>query len=240
MARSLHARSPSKANRMIGTPGGSDERPALFFSGPDEFRSWLAKNHDTAPDLWMGLNKKHVTNRGLTWEQAVLEALCFGWIDSQVQRIDEDAIRQRWTPRRPGSVWSRINVAAVAALSEAGRMMPAGLAAFERRKPDREAIYSYEQASVTLRPDLLEQLNANVIATAFFEAATPSYRKLCINWVMSAKQEATRQKRIAQLIDDSTNGRLIPSQRYGKEPAWVRRVRDELGIRSTNVPPHSD
>ncbi len=227
----IPARIP-KADRMLGTPGGSVERPALFFSDADEFRSWLALNHDTAPELWMGLYKKHVTDRGLIWEHAVLEALCFGWIDSQVQRIDEDAVRQRWTPRRPGSVWSRINVESVAALTEAGRMMPAGLAAFERRKPNREAIYAYEQASITLRPDLLEQLSANVAATAFFDSATPSYRKLCVNWVMSAKQEATRQKRVAQLIDDSANGRLIPSQQYGKEPTWVRRVRAELGMPS--------
>ena len=215
---------------MIGTPGGSAERPALFFSDPDEFRSWLADNHDSTPDLWMGLNKKHVADRGLTWEQAVLEALCFGWIDSQAQRIDEDAVRQRWTPRRPGSIWSRINVESVAALTKAGRMTPAGLAAFERRKADREGIYSHEQTSVTLRPDLQEELTANVVASAFFDAATSSYRKICIIWVMSAKQEATRHKRLAQLIEDSANGRLIPSQRYGAEPAWVRRVRGELGL----------
>jgi uncharacterized protein YdeI (YjbR/CyaY-like superfamily) len=129
---------------VIGTQGGTPERPATFFSGPEEFRAWLAVNHETAPELWMGLSKKHVADRGLTWEQAVPEALCFGWIDSVVQRIDADAVRQRWTPRRPGSVWSKVNVALVERLSAEGRMRPAGLAAYARRRTDRTGVYSQE------------------------------------------------------------------------------------------------
>ena len=125
--------------RSPGTPGGTAERPALFFADAAEFRAWLAANHASAPDLWMGLYKKHVPDRGLTWADAVPEALCFGWIDSQVQRIDADAVRQRWTPRRPGSIWSAVNVALVERLTAEGRMHPAGLAAFARRNADRAA-----------------------------------------------------------------------------------------------------
>ena len=129
----------------IGTPGGSPERPALFFSGPEEFRAWLTANHETAPELWMGLRKRHVADRGLTWAEAVPEALCFGWIDSVAQRIDADTTRQRWTPRRPGSVWSSVNIALVEQLIATGRMQPAGLAAFERRRPEKSGVYAYEK-----------------------------------------------------------------------------------------------
>ena len=131
---------------MTGTPGGTPERPAIFFSGPEEFREWLEANHATAPELWMGLHKRHVADRGLTWDEAVPEALCFGWIDSVAQRIDDDTRRQRWTPRRPGSNWSNINIAHVERLTAEGRMDPAGLAAFERRSAERSGIYSFENA----------------------------------------------------------------------------------------------
>ncbi len=217
---------------LPGTPGGTPERPALFFSGPAEFRRWLEAHHESATELWMGLYKRHVTEgRGLEWAQAVEEALCFGWIDSQSQRIDHDAVRQRWTPRKPGSNWSNINVEAVQRLIAEGRMTPAGLAAYDRRKPDRMGIYAYEQGGeLSLAPEFDAKLSANPAAAAFFSQVTPSYRKICINWVMSAKQEATRHKRLAQLIDDSAHGRLIPTQRYGTPPAWVGRLRGELGI----------
>ena len=210
---------------MTGTPGGSGERPAIFFSSPQEFRAWLEENHDTATELWMGLHKKHVPERRLTWAQAVEEALCFGWIDSQSQRIDDDAVRQRWTPRKPSSTWSEVNIRLVAKLVEEGRMTPAGLAAYERRKPDRQGIYSYEQAQEPgLAPQYERRLRADPAARAFFDAATPSYRRVCANWVMTAKQAATREKRLAQLIDDSANGRLVPPLRYGTPPAWLARA----------------
>lgn len=218
-------------NTSIGTPGGTAERPALFFDGPDEFRRWLQANHETATELWMGLFKKHVDARGLTWEQAVPEALCFGWIDSVAQRIDGDARRQRWTPRRPGGNWSAVNIALVEELTAAGRMHPAGLAAFERRRPERSAIYSYERDGLAVfPPELQVLLDADAAASAWFDTATPSYRKIVVNWVTSAKREATQQSRMAQFLDDSAHGRLIPSQRYGKEPAWVARGRRQLGL----------
>jgi uncharacterized protein YdeI (YjbR/CyaY-like superfamily) len=213
------------ARKQIGTPGGTPERPATFFSGPAEFRAWLAAHHDSETELWMGLSKKHVPERGLTWEQAVLEALCWGWIDSQVQSLGADAVRQRWTPRKPGSNWSAINIAAVERLTAEGVMQPSGLAAFDKRRSDRSAIYAYEQpGALVLAPELAARLAADAPAAAFWEAATASYRKICVNWVMTAKQEATRDKRLLQLIDDSAQGRLIPSQRYGETPKWVERA----------------
>ncbi|MEJ3405630.1 YdeI/OmpD-associated family protein [Rathayibacter sp. YIM 133350] len=208
----------------IGTPGGTPERPALFFAGPEEFRAWLEAHHDTETELWMGLYKKHVPDRGLTWEQAVPEALCFGWIDSVGQRIDAHATRQRWTPRKPSSIWSRVNIDLVAKLRAEGRMHPAGLAAFERRREDRSAVYSHENPNVELPPQFAAQLEADAAATAFLAAATETYRHQVTHWVVSAKQEATRQRRLAQLIDDSAAGRLVPFQRYGVVPKWVERA----------------
>lgn len=214
---------------QIGTPGGSSERPALFFADAAEFRSWLEVNHQTAPELWMGLRNKHVPNPGLTWKDAVPEALCFGWIDSVAQRIDEDARRQRWTPRRPTSVWSSVNVALVEQLIADGRMRPAGLAAFERRRTDRSGIYSYEKpASEDLPSPYAELLAANPRAAQFWAAATATYRKLCTHWVTSAKQQATRDRRLAELVTCCATGELIASQRYGAVPAWARKAKAAL------------
>lgn len=206
-----------------GSPGGTPEQPALFFSGPEEFAAWLAANHDTETELWMGLYKKHVAEPGLTWADAVVEALCWGWIDSRAERIDEDARRQRWTPRKPGSIWSAINIASVERLTAEGRMQPPGLAAFERRRADRSGVYAYEQHH-ELAPAYAEQLATDAAATAFWEAATPSYRRLCMSWVMSAKRETTRDSRATQLVEACAAGLLIPSQRYGEPPKWVTRA----------------
>ncbi len=216
---------------MIGTPGGTDERPATFFSGPGELRRWFEEHHETAAELWMGLFKKHVEPRGIQWAEAVEEALCFGWIDSVSQPIDDDSRRQRWTPRRPASTWSTVNVGLVERLVAEGRMTAAGLAAYERRRPDREGIYSYEQdGEAVLPPELEARLRADERAAAWIDAATPSYRRIAIRWVLGAKRAETREKRFVALIDDSAHGRLIPSQRYGADPAWARRARAELGL----------
>jgi uncharacterized protein YdeI (YjbR/CyaY-like superfamily) len=208
--------------------GGNEERPAIFFDDAADFRAWLEANHADAAELWMGLYKKHVTPRGLTWEAAVPEALCFGWIDSKMERLDDDAVRQRWTPRRPNSVWSNINIELVSKLTASGRMHPAGLAAFEKRNPDRSGIYSSETPERDLPEDYVGLLAANARAAHFWAAATPSYRKVAKHWVLSAKQEATRDRRMAELVADCAAGQLIKPQRYGTEPTWVSRVRAEL------------
>jgi uncharacterized protein YdeI (YjbR/CyaY-like superfamily) len=214
--------------------GGSAERPALFFDDAAEFRAWLEVNHDTAAELWMGLYKKHVEPRGLTWADAVREALCFGWIDSVAQRVDDEATRQRWTPRKPGSNWSTVNIRAVEELTAAGRMRPAGLAAYARRREDRSGTYAYETRELTWPDAYEQQLRSHPAASAFWDAATPSYRRIATNWVVTAKQEATRDKRMAELVDDCAHGRLVKNQRYGTEPVWVRRARAELGLSSAD------
>ena len=172
----------------IGTPGGTPERPAIFFATPEEFRNWLEANHATAAELWMGLYKKHVPDGGLTWEQAVPEALCFGWIDSMAQRIDEDARRQRWTPRKSSSIWSSVNIALVEKLTKEGRMREAGIAAFERRREDRSGVYSHENPHRELPPEAAAQLAANPAASAFWEAATATYRRQVTHWALTASR----------------------------------------------------
>lgn len=209
--------------------GGTEERPAIFFEGPEDFRAWLEANHESAAELWMGLNKKHVEPRGLTWEEAVREALCFGWIDSVSQRIDDDTRRQRWTPRRPGSIWSRVNIGIVEELKAEGRMRPAGLAAYEQRKHDNTGLYSYEQDEQTWPPEFEAVLRADEQAWAFWEAAVASYRKACVHWVLSAKRAETRDRRMAQLVDACRRKDLVGPLAYGAEPAWVERLRAKLG-----------
>ncbi|GAA1529011.1 YdeI/OmpD-associated family protein [Nocardioides humi] len=212
-----------------GRLGGTPERPARFFADAAEFGAWLAVHHATETELWMGLYKRHVPDRGLTWEQAVPEALCWGWIDSVAQRIDEDTTRQRWTPRKRTSNWSRVNLELVEQLRAEGRMQPAGLAIWEARRRD-PAPYTHEVDGELVLPDeYAAQLAASPAATAFFEAATRTYRRICVNWVVTAKQEATRDRRMAQLVEDSAAGRLIPSQRYGEIPKWVERAAAAAG-----------
>lgn len=229
-------KSTRRSTTRFGTPGGSAERPCVFFADAAEFRRWLQANHETADELWMGLNGKHVADRGLTWEQAVPEALCFGWIDSVSQRVDENSRRQRWTPRRPRSNWSAVNIALVEKLTEQGRMHPAGLAAFARREESRSAVYSYEgNTPETFSIDQQAVIEAVPVAAEWLRRAPASYRRIATNWVLSAKRETTRQSRLQALVDDSAAGRLIKSQRYGTEPAWARRLRDELGLGETGM-----
>ena len=209
----------------VGTP----ERSAVLFEDGDDFRAWLTEHHATSDGLWVALAKKHVPEPKLDWPRAVREALSFGWIDSQARRLDEDYTLQRFTPRRPGSIWSNINVAAIQELIAEGRMQPAGLAAYEARRHDRTGVYSFEAESAELPPDYQALLAANPRAASFWAMVTASYRHIAIHWVVSAKQPATRDRRIAQLVDDCAAGQLIPTQRYGTEPAWVAKARAALG-----------
>lgn len=202
--------------------GMGDDVEVVFFADAAAFRAWLEKHHATATELWMGLRRKGHPDRGLTWEDAVPEALCFGWIDSISYRIDDDARRQRWTPRKATSNWSAVNVAHVERLLAEGRMHPAGIAAFERRDKS-VAGYSYETRR-ELGADGLAAIAAVPAAQAFWEAAPPSYRRVAGNWVLSAKREQTRADRLATLVADCAAGRLIPPQRYGDEPRWLARA----------------
>jgi uncharacterized protein YdeI (YjbR/CyaY-like superfamily) len=142
----------------------------------------------------------------MSWSEAVDQALCFGWIDSRANSIDEDHYMQRFTPRKPGSNWSKVNVEKVAKLTRDGRMRPAGLAAFEQRTGDKTGVYSFEQADAALPPEYEERLRANEAAAEYFDQKPPWYRRTATHWVVSAKREETRLRRLAQLIEDSANG----------------------------------
>jgi uncharacterized protein YdeI (YjbR/CyaY-like superfamily) len=194
-----------------------EDREAIYFDGPAAWRSWLEENHATEREVWVGYWKKSSGRAVLTWSEAVDQALCFGWIDGVRQSVDDDRSRQRFTPRRARSSWSRINVAKVSALEEQGLMTPAGRAAFEARVPEREGVYAYENDAVELPPAYAAQLAASPRAQAYFEAQRPSYRKIARQWVMSAKRESTRDRRMAELVADCEAGRLIRPQRYGAD-----------------------
>jgi uncharacterized protein YdeI (YjbR/CyaY-like superfamily) len=183
---------------------------ATFFENADAFRAWLEQNHHKAPELWVGLRKKGSGLPSVTYKEAVDAALCYGWIDGIVKSIDETSYRQRFTPRRNRSTWSAINIARVAELSRLGLMRPAGLAAFEARDPENTNRYSFEQGEIRLDEAQERAFRANAKAWAFFQSRSPTYRKQALWWVVSAKKEETRQKRLAALITDSEAGRLIP------------------------------
>ena len=182
----------------------------IYFTSPDELRDWFDANHQTATELWHGSYKKAAGKPTVTWSEAVDEALCVGWIDSVRFSLDPERSAQRFTPRRKGSNWSAVNIAKVKALTEEGRMRPAGLAAFEARSEERSAIYSYEQRHLAaLEADEDAAFRANEMAWDRFQALPPSYRRTAIYWVVTAKKPETRVRRLATLIEDSAAGRRL-------------------------------
>ncbi|HSY52196.1 MAG TPA: YdeI/OmpD-associated family protein [Thermoanaerobaculia bacterium] len=180
-----------------------------FFETPAAFRNWLEKNHSSASELLVGFHKRDSGKPSLTWPESVDQALCFGWIDGVRKRIDDVSYSIRFTPRKSASNWSAINIARVAELTKLGLMRPAGLRAFEQRREDESAIYAYENAVRTIEPADEKKFRANRKAWQFFNAQAPSYRRVCIFWVTSAKREETRARRLATLIDDSASGRRV-------------------------------
>src|SRR2546429_2967935 len=182
---------------------------ATFFSSPEAFRAWLEQRHTTSQELWVGFYKKSSGKPSITWPESVDEALCFGWIDGLRKSIDEDSYMIRFSPRKPGSIWSTVNVRNAERLIKEGRMQPAGLKAYRTRKENRSGIYAYEQRSPELVEPYLGKLKRNRKAWEFFQAQPPSYRKTVNWWVVSAKKEETRLKRLEQLIEDSAAGRRI-------------------------------
>lgn len=172
----------------------------LHFNGPAEFRAWLKAHHRTATELLVRLWKTHAAEHGLTYTQALDEALCFGWIDGVRRRVDDDSFSIRFSPRKPRSIWSRVNVAHVERLTRAGRMTRPGLAAFAARTANRTGIYSFEQAPRKLAPEYLALFRAHTVAWAYFQARPPWYQRTSSFWVMSAKREETRARRLAILI----------------------------------------
>lgn len=194
----------------------TDERGTPFAT-PAQLRAWLEVHHETAGQLWVQLARKGSGIPSITWPELVDEVLCFGWIDGHAKSVDELRRRQRITPRRPGSTWSARNVARAQALIAEGRMRPAGLAAFEARREDRTAVYTYERdGDAALPPDHDERLRANAEAAAFLDRQIPSYRRTVFAWVTGAKQEATRTRRLEQLIACSVRGEAPPPYRWAR------------------------
>jgi uncharacterized protein YdeI (YjbR/CyaY-like superfamily) len=195
----------------------SKPTPPVFFASPVEFRRWLARHHESAPELWVGFHKKSTGRPSLTWTESVDEALSFGWIDGVRKSLGPERYVIRFTPRKRGSVWSKVNVARAERLIREGRMQAAGWRAFAGRDASKTGIYSFEQReSAKLRSVELRQFRGNAPAWSFFQSQPPSYRTTAIWWIVSAKRPATRARRLATLIDDSAAGRRIaPLRRAG-------------------------
>lgn len=196
----------------------NDPKDVASFASPDELRAWLAEHHDHATELWIGFHRKASGRGGLTFPEAVDEALCFGWIDGIRKRLDDGRYTNRFTPRRPGSNWSAVNIARVEQLMRLGRMQPAGLAAFNERDESRSQPYSYERETALLGEDFEGRFRAHPKAWTFFQAQPPSYRRTAIWWVVSAKKEETRLRRLATLIEDSKNGRRLAAVTPRRKP----------------------
>ena len=189
----------------------------IFFASPAEFYTWLKKNHSTETEVYAGFYKKHTGKPSMTWSQSVDQALCFGWIDGVRRGIDDESYQMRFTPRKPKSNWSAINIKKMEELTKLGLMQPAGLAAFALREEKRSNIYSYERKAHELSPEFEKKLKANKKAWKYFQLQAPSYQKTAIDWVMRAVQDETRKRRLAALIKDSEAGRKIKPLSYGKK-----------------------
>jgi uncharacterized protein YdeI (YjbR/CyaY-like superfamily) len=175
----------------------------IFFKNPAEFRKWLAKNHQSETELWVGYYKKETGKPSMTWSESVDQALCFGWIDGIRKKVDDESYCNRFTPRKKTSNWSNINIAKVEALIRQELMMPAGLEAYKHRKENRTGIYSFENEIKDLPEEYASIFRKNKTAWEFYSATPPSYRRTITHWVLSAKQEATRLSRLEKLIVES-------------------------------------
>ncbi len=178
----------------------------VFFNKPLAFRKWLQKNHEKETSLVVGFYKTGSGKRSITWSQSVDEALCFGWIDGVRTSIDENSYKIRFTKRKPGSIWSAVNIKKVEVLTASGLMQPAGLASFENRIKAKSGLYAHEKESAELSAAFKKQFKTNEVAWKYFQSLAPSYKKSSANWVMGAKQQATQQKRLRQLIAESEAG----------------------------------
>lgn len=191
-----------------------------YFKTPADWRKWLEKNHEKEQELLVGFYKKGSGKPSITWPESVDQALCFGWIDGVRRSIDEDSYSIRFTPRKASSIWSAVNIKKMETLTKQGLMRPAGIAAFERRKDHKSQVYSFEQKPEHLVLPLAfeKEFKKNKAAWKFFSGSAPSYQRPAIWWVISAKQEATRMKRLKELIADSAEGlRVKPLRRNAKQ-----------------------
>ncbi len=182
---------------------------ATFFQTPQEFRNWLEKNHKTKKELLVGFYKVGTKKPSMTWSESVDQALCFGWIDGVRRSIDEESYSIRFTPRKPTSIWSTINIKKVEELTKAGLMQNAGIEAFKLKTDKKSGIYSHENESVKLSDEYEKQFKTNKKAWKFFENQAPSYKKVTIHWIMSAKQAKTQLSRLEKTISESENEKRV-------------------------------
>jgi uncharacterized protein YdeI (YjbR/CyaY-like superfamily) len=180
-----------------------------FFKTPDEFRAWLEKHHASEPELLVGFHKVGSGKPSMTWPQSVDEALSFGWIDGVRRRVDDAKYTIRFTPRKPTSIWSAVNIRRVAELTAQGRMRPAGLAAFARRTAANPEGYSFERNAVGFDEASLAMFRAKKTAWTHFEAQAPYYKRVMAHWVMSAKRPETREKRLRAVIAAALRGQRV-------------------------------
>lgn len=182
-----------------------------YFEGPVAFRAWLDAHHQSADELLVGFFKVGTGQPSMSWEESVDEALCFGWIDGIRRRVDDERYTIRFTPRRASSKWSAKNVASVGRLKAEGRMRPAGLAAFEAGgRGEEPAGYSFERPhAAELSAELRQRVESDSAAWAFFESQPPGHRRTILHWVMSAKREETRRRRLDRVLDVSRAGERI-------------------------------
>ncbi|TDX09886.1 YdeI/OmpD-associated family protein [Flavobacterium sp. S87F.05.LMB.W.Kidney.N] len=180
-----------------------------FFANQSEFRKWLEKNHQKEKELLVGFYKVNSKKPSMSWSESVDQALCFGWIDGVRKSIDQDSYTIRFTPRKPSSIWSAINIQKMEDLTKVGLMTDAGLKAFSFRTESKSKIYLHEKEPVPLDEAYEKEFKSNKIAWEFFEKQAPSYKKVMIHWIMSAKQEKTRQSRLEKTIIESQNQKRI-------------------------------
>jgi uncharacterized protein YdeI (YjbR/CyaY-like superfamily) len=177
-----------------------------YFRTPAELRKWFKANHRKAGELWVGFHKRGSGVASVTWPESVDEALCAGWIDGIRKSIDADRYTIRFTPRKPTSIWSAVNIGRMRVLAGEGRVLPAGETAFAARRENRSGVYAYEQRRAGLEEPYAALLKAHKQASAFFDAQPPGYRKVMGWFVVSAKREETRRKRLGILIDACEKG----------------------------------
>jgi uncharacterized protein YdeI (YjbR/CyaY-like superfamily) len=192
------------------------KRTMLLVIGRDEWRAWLEENHDTQTEVWLVFLKRHTGRRSIAYEDAVEEALCVGWVDSLVRRIDDETYARKFTPRRMTSKWSALNLRRVAKLVPDGRMTPAGMAKItsplpdaDRRAPEPQPLSHGGRRQEKLAPKMERMLRANSTASRNFRKLAPSYRRTYVRWVMSAKREETRERRFRELLDVLSRGEKL-------------------------------
>src|SRR4030095_8605640 len=181
----------------------------IFFATQSDLRKWFEKNHDKEKELWLGFYKTSSGKQSVTWLESVDQSLCFGWIDGVRKSLGRDSYVIRFTPRKAKSIWSAINIKKIKELTKLGLMRQAGIDAFNKRDEKKSRVYSFEQKNIKLDKDFEKKFRQNKQAWKFFQSQPPSYQKPSIWWVISAKNETTKQKRLNTLIKDSEAGQKI-------------------------------